>query len=56
MSDLQLEFIEEHDEVAPGVVEERYSDGSVMLINHSDRPYGEVSPRSWRLEHAGGRQ
>ena len=56
MSDLQLEFIEEHDEVAPGVIEERYSDGSVMRINRSDRPFGELPPRSWRLERAGGRQ
>ena len=47
---LQLEFIEEHEEIAPGVIRERYSDGTVITINHSDECYEGISAKSYKVD------
>lgn len=47
---LQLEFIEEHEEIAPGVIRERYSDGTVIIINHSEELFDGISPKSYRVD------
>ena len=52
LRDLQLEFIDEHEEIAPGVIRERYANGAVMLINRSKEPFGDLPPMSWRRERA----
>ena len=36
---LQLEFMEYHDELAPDVFITKYSDGSEMVSNYTDKPY-----------------
>ena len=52
MSHLQLEFIEEHDEIAPGVIRERFSDGTVVIINRTDRHQFGTAPHSFTWEPA----
>ena len=47
---LQFEFIEEHEEIAPGVIRERYSDGTVITINHSDEVYDAIAAKSYRVD------
>lgn len=39
ISDLQFEFMEEHEEIAEGVVCSRYSDGSRLLINYNETEF-----------------
>ena len=46
---LQLEFIEEHKLLAPGVVQERYSDGTVITINRSTENFDGIAPQSYRV-------
>ena len=50
---LQLEFIESHEEIAPGVFRTGYSNGESVVVNYTDRAYahgeGSVPPESWRL-------
>ncbi len=44
---LQYEFMEYHDEIAPDIFVTRFSDGSRIVTNYSDKPYtykGEVVP------------
>ena len=45
---LQFEFMEEYEELAPGVMKTSYSDGSFVLVNYNDQPYSylefEVGP------------
>lgn len=36
---LQLQFIENHREIAPSVFETTYSDGTIILVNYTDRDY-----------------
>ena len=36
---LQLEFIESHDELAPGVFKTSYSNGESVVVNYTDRPF-----------------
>ena len=50
IADLQFEFIEEHEELAPGVVRERYSDGTLITINHSDTPFEGIGAKEYRVE------
>ena len=50
IADLQLEFIEEHEELAPGVIRERYSDGTSIIINHSDTPFEGIGAKSYRVD------
>ena len=47
---LQLEFIEEHDEIAPGVIREVYSDGTVITINHSQETFEGIPAKSYRVD------
>lgn len=39
MSYLQLEFMEKHEEIAEGIFEVTYSDGSVVTVNYNDKTY-----------------
>ncbi len=53
LSYLQLEFMEFHDEIAPNVFLTRYSDGSEIVSNYSDKPFAyknsSVKPLGYRL-------
>ena len=46
---LQLEYIEEHDEIAPGVIRECYSDGTVIVINRSAETFDGIPSKSYRV-------
>ena len=50
---LQLEFIEDHAAVAPGVFRTRYANGESVLVNYTDEPFrvGEatVGAKDWAL-------
>ncbi len=46
---LQLEFIEKHEEIASGVIQELYSDGTVITINHSKEPFEDIAPLSYKV-------
>ena len=46
---LQLEFIEKHEIIAPRVVRERYSDGTVITINRSSEVFDGIAPKSYRV-------
>ena len=46
---LQLEFIEKHEEIAPGVIQELYSDGTVITINHSKEAFEDIAPLSYKV-------
>ena len=55
---LQLEFVESHDELAPGVYRTGYSNGESVVVNYTDKPFdfngSTVAAGSWRL--VGGKQ
>ena len=50
---LQLEFIESHEEIAPGVFRTGYSNGESVVVNYTDKAFaykGESVPaESWKL-------
>jgi hypothetical protein len=45
---LQFEFIDEHEEVQPDVIRERYSDGTVIIINRSETEFEGIAPKSYK--------
>ena len=49
LSYLQFEFIDEHEEVRPNVIRERYSDGTVVIINRSETEFEGVAPKTYQL-------
>jgi hypothetical protein len=49
LSYLQFEFIDEHEEVRPNVIRERYSDGTVVIINRSESEFEGVAPKTYQL-------
>ncbi|MBQ6535122.1 MAG: hypothetical protein IJI37_08105, partial [Opitutales bacterium] len=50
---LQLEFFEEHSELAPGVFLSRFGDGTEIVCNYSDKTFkrgsAEIAPLSYRV-------
>ena len=52
LSYLQFEFIDEHEEVLPNVIRERYSDGTVVIINRSETEFEGVAPKSYKVTKA----
>lgn len=51
LADLQLSFMDDHRELAPGVSLTAYSDGTRIVVNFGDSPFAfegrEVSAKSW---------
>ena len=50
---LQLEFVESHDELAPGVFRTGYSNGEAVVVNYTSEPFDNngttISAESWGL-------
>ena len=50
---LQLEFLEDHAEIAPDVFRSRYSNGEEVVCNYTDKPFAyrgrDVAPLAYRL-------
>ena len=46
---LQFEFIDGHEELCPNVIRERYSGGTVILINRSEKEFEGVAPKSYKV-------
>jgi len=50
---LQLEFVESHEELAPGVYRTGYSNGESVVVNYTDKPFeyadAMVGAQGWRL-------
>jgi len=53
LNHLQLEFVETHEELAPGVFRTGYSNGESVVVNYTDRPFAldgsVVDAGGWRL-------
>jgi hypothetical protein len=50
---LQLEFVESHDELAPGVFRTGYSNGEAVVVNYTSEPFDcngtTIAAEGWRL-------
>jgi len=50
---LQLEFLEDHAEISKDIFKSKFSDGSEIVVNYSDKPFGyggdTIAPMDYKL-------